>query len=323
MVSYLDGIFCTKKGEDRMRKPSLLMVCCALTLTLVGCNTSNQNEAEEADNKPAETETEQRTETPADAPKDTEDDVVEEAPAPEAEPPAEDKPAEEPATDEPEAEETPVAEAPPEEEPVQTPSEPLEQNGTANVKLDTLILVNKQIALPAGYKPNDLVTANIDFVDTASGERRMLRKEAAQAIEKLMAGAKTAGIDLKGTSAFRSYDYQVQLFNAYVAKDGKEQAMKYSAPPGHSEHQTGLAIDVSSASVGYQLTQSLEQTKEGKWLADNAHKYGFIVRYQRAYEAETGYMFEPWHLRYIGVEHATNVHKTNVPFERYLEQSMN
>ncbi|WP_214761325.1 MULTISPECIES: D-alanyl-D-alanine carboxypeptidase family protein [Exiguobacterium] len=311
-----------------MRKPSLLMVCCALTLTLVGCNTSNQNEAEEADNKPAETETEQRTETPADVPKDTEDEVVEEAPAPEAEPPAEDKPAEdkpseEPATDEPEGEEKPVAEAPPVEEPAQTPSEPLEQNGTANLKLDTLILVNKQIALPAGYKPNDLVTANIDFVDTASGERRMLRKEAAQAIEKLMAGAKTAGIDLKGTSAFRSYDYQVQLFNAYVAKDGKEQAMKYSAPPGHSEHQTGLAIDVSSASVGYQLTQSLEQTKEGKWLADNAHKYGFIVRYQRAYEAETGYMFEPWHLRYIGVEHATNVHKTNVPFERYLEQSMN
>lgn len=306
-----------------MRKPSLLMVCCALTLTLVGCNTSNQNEAEEADNKPAETETEQRTETPADVPKDTEDEVVEEAPAPEAEPPAEDKPAEESATDEPEAEDTPVPAAPPVEEPAQTPSEPLEQNGTANLKLDTLILVNKQIALPAGYKPNDLVTANIDFVDTASGERRMLRKEAAQAIEKLMAGAKATGIDLKGTSAFRSYDYQVQLFNAYVAKDGKEQAMKYSAPPGHSEHQTGLAIDVSSASVGYQLTQSLEQTKEGKWMADNAHKYGFIVRYQRAYEAETGYMFEPWHLRYIGVEHATNVHKTNVPFERYLEQSMN
>lgn len=321
MVSYLDGIFCTKKGEDRMRKPSLLMVCCALTLTLVGCTTSDQSKTEEAENKPAETE--QQTETPADAPKDTEDEVVEEAPASEAEPPAADEPAEEPAVDEPEAEEAPVVEAPPVEEPVQTPSQPLEQNGTANVKLDTLILVNKQIALPAGYKPTDLVTANIDFVDTASGERRMLRKEAAQAIEKLMAGAKAAGIDLKGTSAFRSYDYQVQLFNAYVAKDGKEQAMKYSAPPGHSEHQTGLAIDVSSASVGYQLTQSLEQTKEGKWLADNAHTYGFIVRYQRAYEAETGYMFEPWHLRYIGVEHATNVHKTNVPFERYLEQSMN
>lgn len=273
---------------------------------------------------PAETETDQRPEAPIEVPKDSEE-VVEETPTPEAEPPATTKPESDTseADESNESEEDPVTDAPPVEEPAQTPSEPLEQNGKANVKLDTLILVNKKIALPANYKPSDLVTANIDFVDTASGERKMLRKEAAQAIEKLMTGAKASGIELKGTSAFRSYDYQVQLFNAYVAKDGKEQAMKYSAPPGHSEHQTGLAIDVSSASVGYQLTQSLEQTKEGKWLADNAHKYGFIVRYQRAYEAQTGYMYEPWHLRYIGVEHATNVHKTNVPFERYLEQLMN
>ena len=314
MVSYLDGIFCTMKGEDRMRKPSMLMVCCALTLTLVGCTTSDQSKTEEAENKPAETE--QQTETPAETPTDKEDEQAEQ-PTPETEEPT----AEEPSEDQPE-EEAPVAEAPPVEEPTETPSEPLEQNGTANLKLDTLILVNKQIALPAGYKPADLVTANIDFVESATGERKMLRKEAAQAIEKLMTGAKAADIELKGTSAFRSYDYQVQLFNNYVARDGKEQAMKYSAPPGHSEHQTGLAIDVSSASVDYQLTQSLEQTKEGKWLADNAHTYGFIVRYQRAYEAETGYMYEPWHLRYIGVEHATDVHKANVPLEHYLEQLM-
>ncbi len=314
MVSYLDGIFCTMKGEDRMRKPSMLMVCCALTLTLVGCTTSDQSKTEEAENKPAETE--QQTETPAETPTDKEDEQAEQ-PTPETEEPT----AEEPSEDQPE-EEVPVAEAPPVEEPTEAPSEPLEQNGTANLKLDTLILVNKQIALPAGYKPADLVTANIDFVESATGERKMLRKEAAQAIEKLMTGAKAADIELKGTSAFRSYDYQVQLFNNYVARDGKEQAMKYSAPPGHSEHQTGLAIDVSSASVGYQLTQSLEQTKEGKWLADNAHTYGFIVRYQRAYEAETGYMYEPWHLRYIGVEHATDVHKANVPLEHYLEQLM-
>lgn len=297
-----------------MRKPSMLMVCCALTLTLVGCTTSDQSKTEEAENKPAETE--QQTETPAETPTNKEDEQAEQ-PTPETEEPT----AEEPSEDQPEEEE-PVAEAPPVEEPTETPSEPLEQNGTANLKLDTLILVNKQIALPAGYKPADLVTANIDFVESATGERKMLRKEAAQAIEKLMTGAKAADIELKGTSAFRSYDYQVQLFNNYVARDGKEQAMKYSAPPGHSEHQTGLAIDVSSASVGYQLTQSLEQTKEGKWLADNAHTYGFIVRYQRAYEAETGYMYEPWHLRYIGVEHATDVHKANVPLEHYLEQLM-
>jgi len=232
--------------------------------------------------------------------------------------------AEEPTTEEEPATETPEDSAPVEEAPPVelVPKEPLETEGQANLALGTLILVNKQIALPSNYKPQDLVTPNIDFVDSATGDRRMLRQEAASGIEALMTAAKSAGIDLKGTSAFRSYDYQVQLFNAYVARDGKEQAMKYSAPPGHSEHQTGLAIDVSSASVGYQLTQGLEQTKEGKWLADNAHKYGFIVRYQRAFEDETGYMYEPWHLRYIGVEHATNVKQMNVPFEQYLKQLM-
>ncbi len=279
------------------------MVCCALTLTLVGCNTSEQAETEQ----PTVSEQEPTT-TPEESPTESTEEN-EENDVPEAEAPAEEAP----------AEEAPAEEAPPIE---LVPTEPIERDGQANLALDTLVLVNKQIALPSGYKPEDLVTPNIDFVDSATGERRMLRQEAASAVETLMKDAKAAGIDLRGTSAFRSYDYQVQLFNAYVARDGKEQALKYSAPPGHSEHQTGLAIDISSASVGYQLTQGLEQTKEGKWLADNAHTYGFIVRYQRAYEAETGYMYEPWHLRYIGVEHATNVHEMNVPFEQYLEQLM-
>ncbi|MCT4794283.1 M15 family metallopeptidase [Exiguobacterium alkaliphilum] len=294
-----------------MRNPSQWMVCCALTLTLVGCTTSEQPATNEPVEEPVVTE---EPTAPEEAPESTDD--ASDTPEPEV--------AEEPTTEEEPATETPedsasVEEAPPVE---LVPKEPLETEGQANLALGTLILVNKQIALPSNYKPQDLVTPNIAFVDSATGDRRMLRQEAATGIEGLMAAAKSAGIDLKGTSAFRSYDYQVQLFNAYVARDGKEQAMKYSAPPGHSEHQTGLAIDVSSASVGYQLTQGLEQTKEGKWLADNAHKYGFIVRYQRAFEDETGYMYEPWHLRYIGVEHATNVKQMNVPFEQYLKQLM-
>ncbi|MCC5892745.1 M15 family metallopeptidase [Exiguobacterium sp.] len=284
-----------------MRKPSFLMVCCALTLTLVGCNTSEQPETEQPVDEPTVSEQEPTTPPEESPTESTEEEQVNEEPA--EEPPVE----------------TPEEEAPPIE---LVPTEPIERDGQANLALDTLVLVNKQIALPSTYKPGDLVTPNIDFVDSATGDRRMLRQEAATAVEALMKDAKAAGIDLKGTSAFRSYEYQVQLFNSYVARDGKEQAMKYSAPPGHSEHQTGLAIDISSASVGYQLTQGLEQTKEGKWLADNAHTYGFIVRYQRAYEAETGYMYEPWHLRYIGVEHATNVREMNVPFEQYLEQLM-
>lgn len=294
-----------------MRNPSQWMVCCALTLTLVGCTTSEQPATNEPVEEPVVME---EPTAPEEAPESTDD--ASDTPEPEV--------AEEPTTEEEPATETPEDSAPVEEAPPVelVPKEPLETEGQANLALGTLILVNKQIALPSNYKPQDLVTPNIAFVDSATGDRRMLRQEAATGIEGLMAAAKSAGIDLKGTSAFRSYDYQVQLFNAYVARDGKEQAMKYSAPPGHSEHQTGLAIDVSSASVGYQLTQGLEQTKEGKWLADNAHKYGFIVRYQRAFEDETGYMYEPWHLRYIGVEHATNVKQMNVPFEQYLKQLM-
>ena len=285
-----------------MRYPSLLMVCGALTFMLAGCTTNEQVEPKEPTTQ-SSTIDEPKTE-PNEPTSDREDETVSESPS------------EEETSDETEQPTEPV-----EEEPM-TPSQPIEKDGLANLELDELILVNKQIALPADYQPSDLVEANIDFVDSTVGERRMLRKEAAQAIEGLMKDAKAAGIDLKGTSAFRSYAYQVNLFNAYVERDGKEQAMKYSAPPGHSEHQTGLAIDVSSASVNYQLTQSLGETVEGKWLADHAHEYGFIIRYQKEFEEETGYMYEPWHLRYIGMEHAKQVHALNQPYDRYIAEFM-
>lgn len=285
-----------------MRYPSILMVCGALTFMLAGCTTNEQVEPKEPTTQ-SSTIDEPKTE-PNEPTSDREDETVSESPS------------EEETSDETEQPTEPV-----EEEPM-TPSQPIETDGLANLELDELILVNKQIALPSDYQPSDLVEANIDFVDSTVGERRMLRKEAAQAIEGLMKDAKAAGIDLKGTSAFRSYAYQVNLFNAYVERDGKEQAMKYSAPPGHSEHQTGLAIDVSSASVNYQLTQSLGETVEGKWLADHAHEYGFIIRYQKEFEDETGYMYEPWHLRYIGMEHAKQVHALNQPYDRYIAEFM-
>ncbi|WP_031423515.1 M15 family metallopeptidase [Exiguobacterium sp. NG55] len=285
-----------------MRYPSILMVCGALTFMLAGCTTNEQVEPKEPTTQ-SSTIDEPKTE-PNEPTSDREDETVSESPS------------EEETSDETEQPTEPV-----EEEPM-TPSQPIETDGVANLELDELILVNKQIALPADYQPSDLVEANIDFVDSTVGERRMLRKEAAQAIEGLMKDAKASGIDLKGTSAFRSYAYQVNLFNAYVERDGKEQAMKYSAPPGHSEHQTGLAIDVSSASVNYQLTQSLGETVEGKWLADHAHEYGFIIRYQKEFEEETGYMYEPWHLRYIGMEHAKQVHALNQPYDRYIAEFM-
>ncbi|WP_215112818.1 M15 family metallopeptidase [Exiguobacterium sp. s63] len=288
-----------------MRYPSLLMVCGALTFMLAGCTTNEQVEPKEPT---TQSPTIDEPETEPNEPNVDQEDVGD-GESPTEEEPTEDAPIVEQPTE------------PAEEEPAKA-VQPIEVNGMANLDLDELILVNKQIALPSDYQPSDLVEAKIDFVDSTVGERRMLRKEAARAIEALMKGAKADGIDLKGTSAFRSYDYQVNLFNAYVERDGKEQAMKYSAPPGHSEHQTGLAIDVSSASVNYQLTQNLGEMVEGKWLADHAHEYGFIIRYQKAFENETEYMYEPWHLRYIGTEHAKRVHELNQPYDRYIAEFM-
>ncbi|MCA0980442.1 D-alanyl-D-alanine carboxypeptidase family protein [Exiguobacterium aestuarii] len=288
-----------------MRYPSVLMVCGALTFMLAGCNTDGQAEPKEPTTQ-SSTVNQPQTEP-------NESESLQENSSTVDEGIDEDMP--------------PVHQRPQFAESRNHTSTSgsavdIEIDGMANLELDTLIFVNKEIALPIDYEPSDLVRANIDFVDSATGERQLLRGEAARAIEGLMLGAKVDGIDLKGTSAYRSYAYQVNLFNAYVERDGKEKAMKYSAPPGHSEHQTGLAIDVSSASVNYQLTQSLGETVEGKWLAEHAHEYGFIIRYQKAFEDETGYMYEPWHLRYIGVQHAKRVFESNQPFDRYIKEYM-
>jgi LAS superfamily LD-carboxypeptidase LdcB len=113
-------------------------------------------------------------------------------------------------------------------------------------------------------------------------------------------------------SGFRSYSTQNTLYNKYVARDGKAEADRYSARPGHSEHQTGLAFDLNS------LDQSFENTKEGKWLAENCWKYGFIIRYPKGKESVTGYMFEPWHVRYLGKEVAKKVYESGKCLEEYL-----
>jgi D-alanyl-D-alanine carboxypeptidase len=113
-------------------------------------------------------------------------------------------------------------------------------------------------------------------------------------------------------SGFRSYAYQQNLYNRYVARDGKAEADRYSARPGHSEHQTGLAMDVNS--VG----QSFAYTSEGKWLAAHAHEYGFIIRYPKGKEDITGYMYEPWHIRYVGVEIAKEITEAGITFEEYM-----
>ncbi|WP_392389017.1 M15 family metallopeptidase [Gorillibacterium timonense] len=182
--------------------------------------------------------------------------------------------------------------------------------------------MNKTRKLPADYVPADLVEPNVRFSFSEKLEKRKMRKEAAGALEKLFAGAKKDGVILYAVSGYRSYKTQESLFNAYVKRDGEAEASRYSARAGTSEHQTGLAMDVSSKSVNYQLSEKFGETAEGKWLAKHASEYGFIIRYPKGTEKITGYMYEPWHIRYLGKELAQEVVKQGVTLDEYFNQAI-
>lgn len=164
------------------------------------------------------------------------------------------------------------------------------------------VIVNKQRPLnPKDYAPNDL---------TAVGGGQQLRKDAASALSNLIAAAKTENLGVQPLSGYRSYNTQVSVYNNEVATNGQAVADTQSARPGTSEHQTGLSIDVGGGGCG--IEDCFGTTAEGKWVAANAYKYGFIVRYQAGKETITGYRAEPWHIRYVGVELATEMHTQNV-----------
>lgn len=185
-----------------------------------------------------------------------------------------------------------------------------------------LVLVNKTFSLPNDYAPKDLVRPNVPFsFGNQNIEKSYLRKEAALALEKMFQAAKKEGIQLFAVSGYRSYERQNQVFQAEVKAKGRDQAVLAVAVPGQSEHQTGLAIDISAASVNYQLTEKFKNTKEGKWLANNAHKYGFILRYPKGKEKLTGYQYEPWHFRYVGVKYAEIIYKNNWTLEEFFNEA--
>jgi len=181
-----------------------------------------------------------------------------------------------------------------------------------------LVLVNKQYGLPENYKPSDLVYPNVPFTFTEKIDKRKLREEAAKALEQLFAGAREDGISLLGVSAYRSYKTQNNLYDYYVHKDGEQAAETFSAIPGHSEHETGLAIDVTGGDGRCAAEDCFADTKEAKWLADHAPEYGFIIRYPKGKEQITGYKYEPWHIRYVGKKAAKEIKKKGITLEEYL-----
>jgi len=171
-----------------------------------------------------------------------------------------------------------------------------------------LILVNKYTKLDKNYIPNLVTMSNV-----YSYGNMQMEKTAYEYFKKMVDSAKDDGIKLYNISSYRSYDTQNYLYNNYVNSDGKKAADTFSARAGYSEHQTGLATDINTANS----SDHFENTKEYKWLINNSYKYGFILRYPQGKEYITGYKFEPWHYRYVGLEVAKYIKEHNITFEEY------
>jgi zinc D-Ala-D-Ala carboxypeptidase len=181
-----------------------------------------------------------------------------------------------------------------------------------------LVLVNKKHPLPAGYVPPDLVTPNVPFPFKEDLPKKKMRKEAAVALENMFAQAKQDGIHLYAMSGYRSYAIQKKIFDHNLSTQGQAAANAASAHPGTSEHQTGLAMDLTTPSMQEQLEQSFAATPEGDWVQKHAAEFGFIVRYPKGKENITGYEYEPWHIRYVGKEAAQEIMSKSITFEEYV-----
>jgi D-alanyl-D-alanine carboxypeptidase len=183
---------------------------------------------------------------------------------------------------------------------------------------DMLRLVTKEIALPAEYMPADLVTVQPLDASPSAAIPLKLRREADESLHRMLEQARTGGLSIIVQSAFRGYQDQQQVYQEEVKTFGQAQADRESARAGHSEHQLGVAVDFSSKRLNYDLNDSFAATAEGKWLAQNAAQYGFVLSYPDGKEAITGYMYEPWHYRYIGSGPAQAVRESGITLNEWL-----
>lgn len=229
------------------------------------------------------------------------------------EPPEENPTEEDPA-------EIPISEEPDDE----TPEEPVHIDNGELILIESPeaydVLVNKKRTLSKTYVPQDLVKVTEVPTVLENPEINQLREAAYNAlIELFTAAEEEENYELYARSGYRSYGTQESLYNSYASNWGKAAADKFSAKPGQSEHQTGLAMDITCESMNFQLDETFGDTDEGKWVAENAHRFGFIVRYPKGKEDITGYMYEPWHIRYLGTELAKEVYESGLTLEEYFE----
>ncbi len=205
---------------------------------------------------------------------------------------------------------TPTATATPTPKPAKTPTFNIDDPNSITV------VVNKHRPL----NPLNFESAEMSIPTALTNPySRPLRTEVAVALDQMATAAATEGISLRVASAYRSYDVQAETYNGFIARDGQAQADTYSARPGHSEHQTGLAVDLDDG-TGCIVEICFAETPAGLWLAAHAWEYGFIIRYPNGYTDITGYQFEPWHFRYVGTRVSTAMHDLSIPT---LEQFFN
>lgn len=179
-------------------------------------------------------------------------------------------------------------------------------------------IVNRSYNLPSDYVPSDLVKVSVPFAPRME-EVKYMREDASKALSQMFdAAMEEGGYALYGASGYRSFKLQQSLFNTNVGRKGSiEQANLVSALPGQSEHQLGLAMDITSESMGYSLTEDFYNTPEGKWVTDNCYRFGFIIRYPADKTDITGYLYEPWHCRYVGTELAKQLYESGQTLEEY------
>ena len=179
-----------------------------------------------------------------------------------------------------------------------------------------LFLANRDYTLPSDYVPPDLIHPKVVTTDNEI----TMREEAARALEDMFLAAKEEqGLTLVAVSGYRSYGRQASIFQRKVNNVGKKKALLLVAPPGASEHQLGLAMDLGTKK-DTSLSEAFYDTPEGKWVAENCHRFGFIIRYKKEWTEVTGYAYEPWHVRYVGREHAERIYALDIPLEDYIAQ---
>lgn len=179
----------------------------------------------------------------------------------------------------------------------------------------TLFLVNREYTLASDYKPDDLVEIKV----RSTYSNLTMRSEASDALEEMfLAAEEEAGYKLVAVSGFRSYGQQASIYERKVKSVGEKKAMLLVAPPGASEHQLGLAMDLGTPK-NQQLNEAFGDTQAGAWVQENCWRFGFIIRYKEEWTEITGYAFEPWHVRYVGKEHARRIYEMNIPLEYYVE----